>query len=182
VPPDLLYDVVRNVGQYNTFVPFCIQSSILGDIKYLENANDMNFDASLTVGFSLGGLGESSYFSLPRLEEEYVSRVRTRIVKDGEGVKEWIVEARSIRSRMLDGLGSQWRLRAIDAPPSSKASQINMNEQKLWTHVDFEVELSSSDPVVSAALDEVLADVADRQVKAFEKRCIDILSRQQGYS
>ena len=48
----------------------------------------MNFDASLTVGFSLGGLGESSYFSLPRLEEEYVSRVQTRIVKEGEEVKE----------------------------------------------------------------------------------------------
>jgi len=143
----------------------------------------MNFDASLTVGFSLGGLGESSYFSLPRLEEEYVSRVQTRIVKEGEEVKEWVVEARSIRSRMLDGLGSQWRLRAIDAPPSSKASQRNTNARKslskLWTHVDFEVELSSSDPVVSAALDEMLADVAEKQVKAFEKRCIDILSRQQ---
>jgi hypothetical protein len=38
-------------------------------------------------------------------------------------------------------------------------------------HVDFEVEMTVSDPMVVAILDKVLLQVAGHQVDAFDKRC-----------
>jgi ribosome-associated toxin RatA of RatAB toxin-antitoxin module len=38
-------------------------------------------------------------------------------------------------------------------------------------HVDFEVEMTVSDPLVVAVLDKILIQVAGHQVEAFEKRC-----------
>jgi hypothetical protein len=41
----------------------------------------------------------------------------------------------------------------------------------LYTKVQFEVEMSVIDPLISTALDQVLESVALQQMEAFEKRC-----------
>lgn len=41
-------------------------------------------------------------------------------------------------------------------------------------HVDFEVTMAVSDPVIVATLDQVLKEVASRQVEAFDERCRQI--------
>merc|ERR1711862_177179 len=43
--------------------------------------------------------------------------------------------------------------------------------EKKWCKVEFEVEISVNNPIVSNVLDSVLEDVAKKQVEAFQKRC-----------
>ena len=45
---------------------------------------------------------------------------------------------------------------------------------RIKTNVEFEVEISVSDPIITLALDGSLGQVAKQQVAAFEKRCLDI--------
>jgi coenzyme Q-binding protein COQ10 len=87
----------------------------------------------------------------PMFTENFVSRVTT-------DPTELVVESKSIQSKMFDQLSSRWKL---------KANAKNPNE----TEVDFWTEMTVSDPVIVSVLDQVLKEVAGRQVAAFEKRC-----------
>jgi ribosome-associated toxin RatA of RatAB toxin-antitoxin module len=48
------------------------------------------------------------------------------------------------------------------------------DDKEIHCNVDFQVEMTVSDPVIVAVLDQVLQQVASRQVQAFEQRCQDI--------
>lgn len=118
-------------------------------------------DAVLRVGLPFG-----SSKSLASMEERYISRVRMIPPSPGETNKQqvWIVEAKSIQSKLFDSLKSRWRL--------SRAS----SEQPTYVscNVSFDVEITISNPVISFTLDKVLKDVAETQVQAFEKRCRNV--------
>jgi|UPI000581B3BB coenzyme Q-binding protein COQ10 len=91
----------------------------------------------------------------PFFQETYVSRVH--VVPE-----RWTVETQSIESKMFDSLRSQWTLSPVDGFENTQCK------------VDFQVEMTVSDPVIRGALDTVLRQVAERQVDAFEKRCREI--------
>jgi ribosome-associated toxin RatA of RatAB toxin-antitoxin module len=74
----------------------------------------------------------------------------------------WTVETQSIESKMFDSLRSQWTLSPVDGFENTQCK------------VDFQVEMTVSDPVIRGTLDTVLRQVAERQVDAFEKRCREI--------
>eukprot|EP00544_Gedaniella_sp_CCMP2646_P013867 CAMPEP_0202499912 /NCGR_PEP_ID=MMETSP1361-20130828/31392_1 /ASSEMBLY_ACC=CAM_ASM_000849 /TAXON_ID=210615 /ORGANISM="Staurosira complex sp., Strain CCMP2646" /LENGTH=162 /DNA_ID=CAMNT_0049132217 /DNA_START=54 /DNA_END=538 /DNA_ORIENTATION=- len=90
----------------------------------------------------------------PLFTEKYVSRV----FADPEALT---VQAKSVESTLFESLDSKWKLKAVDS-----------NEDLCDVH--FEVEMSVSNPVIVNALDQVLEQVAGRQVAAFEKRCQEI--------
>jgi coenzyme Q-binding protein COQ10 len=105
-----------------------------------------SFDGKLKIG--------SKYFS-----EEYVSRVT--VIPET-----YTIETTSIESTKFESLKSRWTLGEV----------IKCDEERteIHCHVDFEVEMTVSDPVIVAVLDQVLQQVASRQVQAFEQRCRDI--------
>jgi coenzyme Q-binding protein COQ10 len=92
--------------------------------------------------------------SPPLFSEEYISRVT--VIPE-----QLTIEAKSIESQRFDSLRSRWKLREVEADES-------------LCHVDFEVEMTVSDPFIIAVLDQVLREVAGRQVEAFEKRCHEL--------
>ncbi|GKY91869.1 hypothetical protein MPSEU_000158500 [Mayamaea pseudoterrestris] len=86
----------------------------------------------------------------PLLEETYTSHVVSNATR-------LIVTAKSIQSHRFKALSSEWKLRATD------------NEDECL--VDFNVSLTVSDPFIVATLDQILQQVAGKQVDAFEKQC-----------
>lgn len=119
-------------------------------------------DAVLRVGLPFG-----SSKSLASMEERYVSRVRMippSLDEEMTNEQVWIVEAKSIQSKLFDSLKSRWRLSLAS---SEQPTDVSCN-------VNFDVEITVSNPVISFTLDKVLKDVAETQVKAFEKRCRNV--------
>lgn len=185
--PQHLYNIVTDVDSYRDFLPFCKSSRILRR----SNCGTM-FDASLKIGIS-----DSP--SLNVMEEEYISRVRhvqqiSSLLDDdddGDGGgkrKEWIVEAKSIKSNLFHGLSSCWKLTQWDCtcredlekdscyPLSISSREKNIEKHTstgvdIYTKVEFEVEISVIDPFISTALNQVLESVALKQMEAFENRC-----------
>jgi len=184
--PQHLYDVITDVDSYAQFVPQCKSSRILR-----RSECGTIFDASLCVTMT-----DTPPFNW--IEEEYVSRVRMKGPSkintnsnyvtgsqhpDADGV-EWIVEAKSIKSRLFHGLTSRWRLTesALTRKSVSNRTTLQLGDNKMMdsaedyshTNVEFEIEMKVQDPIIVTVLDEVLVHVAETQVDAFEKRCIEI--------
>lgn len=107
------------------------------------------YRATLTVGIP------------PLFEETYISHV----VADQERL---LVTAKSVESRLFESLSSQWRLQPC---PQATSHHNGMGDQCL---VDFHVSLTVKDPLIIGTLDQILKQVAVRQVEAFEKRCREL--------
>ena len=193
IHPQHLYQIINNVDQYYSFLPYCNESKIL----QTSNCGSM-YDAVLKVGFSLPSSSSSSLLpgsSSSLLEERYVSRVKMippstdkSIDSNSKKMKPiWIVEAKSIQSQLFDSLKSRWQLSIADDTQSNSIdqqqhtnnvnSQDKNNIQSTTTscNVNFEVEIQVSNPLISFTLNQVLKDVAKKQVAAFERRCNDIV-------
>lgn len=188
VPPKHLYEIILNVDDYSQFLPFCTNSHILRR----SDCGTM-FDASLQIGFGSGS-GIKGSIGSNLFQEEYVSRVTHKIQQSDSSRTEWIVTAKSIKSNLFDGLNSSWKLSEvkegdeeekghgsglsimsdlIEEGQTSLDSPATANHVKR-TNVEFEVEISVSDPIITVALESSLEEVARQQVAAFEKRCFDI--------
>ena len=87
----------------------------------------------------------------PIFTEDFVSRVHV----DPDN---WIVDTKTIQSKLFDSLSSRWELTAVPD-----------NDETVDVH--FWMEMTVSDPIIVVALDQVLKEVAGRQVAAFEERC-----------
>lgn len=158
-PPEHLFSIVNDVDAYETFLPFCKSSRILR-----KSSCETQFDASLRIGVS----------DLPpfnTIEEEYVSRVKLEN-KNDNGRKEWTVEAKSIRSTLFHGLSSKWSIREVKDPDMTLTKGAE-DALAPWTKVEFQVEMIVSDPILATALDSILESVANQQIEAFEKRCLE---------
>ena len=162
-PPQHLYNIIIDVDAYRNFLPFCKSSQIIRRSKC-----GTMFDASMQIGF-----GANNMF-----QEEYISRVVTQMQKMYEmdpNSTQWSVSAKSIKSTLFHSLNSSWKLTQVQ----SKGLGENKNEtgtvfEGIKTNVEFEVEINVSNPLISAALDTSLKEVAKQQVAAFEKRCFEI--------
>lgn len=110
-----------------------------------RSADGRSFDGKLIVG------------SPPLFSEEYTSRVTV--------VPETLtIQAESIESKNFDSLRSRWTLGEVDGS----------DHDMFCCSIDFEVEMTVSDPMIVAVLDQVLQEVAGRQVDAFDKRCQEL--------
>jgi ribosome-associated toxin RatA of RatAB toxin-antitoxin module len=171
-----LFRIIQDVDQYQEFLPLCRHSQVLYDTI---RDNGRKFDAKLIVG------------KPPLFSEEYISRVTVVPEK-------LLVESESIASagNMFESLKSWWQLRRVDYTanndvdtkdptedenrPVSPSSSAFPNRHSGTTtgcvgcHVDFQVEMTVTDPVIIRILDTVLMQVAGRQVEAFDKRCQDL--------
>ncbi len=173
IKPQHLYSIVTDVDSYQSFLPFCKASQILRR----SDCGTM-FDAMLKIGIT-------DLPPLNSIEESYVSRVRhlQREKLDGRG-REWVVEAKSIKSHLFHGLSSSWKISSEDGEDVGISEWVNENDPVhscgnigdtfALTKVEFQVEMSVEDPWIAAALDHVLESVALKQVEAFEKRCREI--------
>ncbi len=174
-----LFRIIQDVDRYQEFLPLCRYSKV--DYSTIRE-NGRSFQAALRVG------------QPPLFSEEYVSQVRV----EPEILR---VATESIQSQqhMFDALKSSWQLKRVDLendgdddeelridenhnstmnkesrrpqsfPPSSMNTYSN-----IACHVDFEVEMTVSNPAVVAILDQVLMKVAGSQVEAFDTRCQDL--------
>ena len=127
-------------------------------------------DAVLRVGLPLGSSGLGSL-----MEERYVSRVRM-IPPSSDDRQVWIVEAKSIHAAgLFDSLKSRWKLSIADTEQHNchVGNGESNKTNNLSCHVNFDVEIEVTNPLISFTLDKVLKDVAKKQVDAFEKRCRD---------
>jgi coenzyme Q-binding protein COQ10 len=103
-----------------------------------------SFQGSLTVG--MPPLWTETYTSLVRISPETMT-----------------VTSESIQSTRFDSLKSRWTL-----------AKTREEENSIGCHVDFEVEITVSDPIIVNVLDQFLEQVAGKQVEAFEKRCHEV--------
>lgn len=148
IHPKDLYQIINNVDEYRHFLPHCKESKILQ-----TSPCKTMMDAVLCVGLPVGSSGLGSF-----LEERYISRVKMMCPSSdsADNGEVWVVEAKSIKSNLFDSLRSRWKL--------SLAGEQSCN-------VNFYVEITVSNPLISLTLDNILEEVARKQVDAFEKRC-----------
>jgi ribosome-associated toxin RatA of RatAB toxin-antitoxin module len=72
------------------------------------------------------------------------------------------IQTESFESTHFESLRSRWKL-----------GQVEVNDEACCD-VNFEVEMTASNPVIVNAPDRALQQIAGRQVGAFEKRCLEI--------
>ena len=139
------------------FLPLCSHSKILKRAAPSIDENTTHrFQATLTVGLP------------PFFQETYVSDVTVIPSK-------LTVETVSIESKLFDSLKSRWMLSPVVAEGEDENSGgISRNSISSRCHIDFAVEMTVSDPIVKNTLDQVLQQVAGRQVEAFAERCRQI--------
>jgi ribosome-associated toxin RatA of RatAB toxin-antitoxin module len=168
VPALHLFRIVADVDAYWTFLPLCRRSRITRRLPPLLspdkvvmvesssvgnnaiNNKDMaeqRFEAQLTVGMP------------PFLEETYTSLVVANPAR-------LTIASTSIQSQNIEKLTSLWQLREIE-------NDNNMGGGKGSCEVQLEVSMTVRDPIIVAALDQVLASVARQQVAAFSQRCLE---------
>jgi len=178
--PMHLFRIIQDVDAYAQFLPLCTDSKIL----CVYNGG-RTFEATLTVGFLsqriLGGRG---------FTETYTSRVQVQ-------PENMTIATTSIESRLFDSLKSRWKLGEVWEPPE-KVSSIRQDGdqhddiddgtsssnnscggdpsrlQLPHCDVEFEVEMTVSDPMIIQVLDAILKSVAEKQVEAFDQRCREI--------
>lgn len=110
-----------------------------------KSPDGLSFQATLTVGMS------------PLFQETYLSNVRLNPTA-------LTVHAESTQSKLFDSLRSQWKLDTVkDSAAPNDECQVN-----------FQVEITTSNPFIVGTLDQVLREVAGQQVAAFAKRCREI--------
>jgi ribosome-associated toxin RatA of RatAB toxin-antitoxin module len=179
VPADRLLKVVLDVNAYQDFLPYCRHSRVT---KRFPNSD--SFQATLTVGIP------------PVLLETYVSHVVVQESLQGAqgsesaaSIKTYTVTTRSIQSQYLESLWSRWKLQDVmkrtkPIGAATSISQHNVGDRIETGHADhgagavsggclieFEVEMGVRDPIIAAALDQLLPKVAVQQVDAFVARC-----------
>ena len=184
VHPRHLYGIINDVDSYRDFLPLCSESRVLRT----SDCGTM-YDAVLAVG--LPGLSQAAGTVL---EERYVSRVRATVPPDSGKRPTWTVEAKSVRSNLFDSLRSRWELSLVDdiyrginvvshgATKGDDGGRDRTGGSRSSCRVNFEVEIGVSSPLISFTLDQVLKEVARRQVEAFERRCRELPFDDSSYS
>ena len=160
-----LYDVVRDVGAYHEFVPFCKGSRVTPRETWRADGETTTsvdgreyFEADLEIGFTV-------------FNEKYTSAVTCEAPR--------MVQARSVKSGLFENMTTTWRFTPLDGDEDeddegghakgddAKAREVTGG----GVIVDFEIDFHVRDPMHAAAVSMVFDDVAKSQINAFEKRC-----------
>ena len=170
VHPLHLFRIVQDVDRYQEFLPLCSSSRV-----FRETIVDggRSFEAELVVGFGFGSLFQTQYTSMVTVDP----RLLTIETRSGTSVSANSNSNSSNDRSMFDSLTGSWKLRPVvesdgngDASLATSSSS-DIGTRVIGTSVDFRVEMTVSDPVVKAVLDQVLYNVAETQVEAFHERC-----------
>ena len=165
-----LYDVVRDVGAYHEFVPFCKGSRVTpretwrvararaedGETTSVDGRE--YFEADLEIGFTV-------------FNEKYTSAVTCEAPR--------MVQARSVKSGLFENMTTTWRFTPLDGDEDEededgRAKGDDAKAREVTDGgviVDFEIDFQVRDPMHAAAVSMVFDDVANSQINAFEKRC-----------
>jgi ribosome-associated toxin RatA of RatAB toxin-antitoxin module len=195
IAAERLLKVVVDVNAYQDFLPYCRHSRVT---KRFPNSD--SFQATLTVGIPPVLLETYVSHVVVTEEESPHGTTPESGAAAVATAKAFTVTTRSIQSQYLESLWSQWKLRdatkrteaytspydsksrdPLSSSPPSISSKFplpqNVGDKKLETiqhsgcHVEFEVQMSVRDPIIAAALDQLLPKVAVQQVDAFVARC-----------
>lgn len=151
IPAAHLFRIVQNVDAYKEFLPLCTESRVTQRISPHE------FYANLTVGMNAGPL---------QLTETYTSHVTAQ----AQQPHQFVINAQSVQSsKWIEALSSQWKLTPQNLTAAGTSNNTSRTPENVL--VDFQVSLTTSDPIISQTLDQVLKHVAQQQVQAFEQRC-----------
>ena len=164
-----LYDVVRDVGAYHEFVPFCKGSRVTPRETWRARARAEDgettsvdgreyFEADLEIGFTV-------------FNEKYTSAVTCEAPR--------MVQARSVKSGLFENMTTTWRFTPLDGDEDEededgRAKGDDAKAREVTDGgviVDFEIDFQVRDPMHAAAVSMVFDDVANSQINAFEKRC-----------
>jgi ribosome-associated toxin RatA of RatAB toxin-antitoxin module len=184
-----LFEVVLDVNAYRTFLPYCRHSQI--DQRLASDA----FRATLTVG--IPPVLVETYASHvvfhrrpSRTQGDKNAAPTTASTDDNDDrYPVFTVTTRSVESHYIESLWSRWKLQDVQpttntangqtndvatAPTTSAAStggSISPSDPSYEAcRVEFEVEMQVRDPIIAAALDQLLPKVAVQQVDAFLQR------------
>ena len=191
IHPLQLFRVVQDVDKYKDFLPLCSESKVFPDtIK----DGGRSFQAELVVGFGpLGSMFKTRYISQVSVDPNGL-RIETRSddsISADAASSSSNSSSSSSSSSMFDSLTSSWELRPVRGGLSESEDKTTSNDDDndnddddnnnsstvvVGTSVDFKVEMTVSDPVTIAVLNQVLYNVAESQVNAFHKRCQELPS------
>jgi len=106
---------------------------------------------------------------LQQFQDEYTSKVTADATN-------FTVRTYSSGSKLklFDSLQSYWKLRRSSVD-SSNIINSEEGEATTSTEVEFEVKIEVSNPIILGVLDQVLKEVAGKQVEAFERRCREVI-------
>jgi ribosome-associated toxin RatA of RatAB toxin-antitoxin module len=183
-----LFEVVLDVNAYQTFLPYCRHSQI--DKQLAADA----FRATLTVGIP-PVLVETytshvAYHRRPsKTPCENAAPTTASTDDNNEDHPVFTVTTRSVESHYIESLWSRWKLQDVrptkntageatndvsTVPATSATSTGGSNSPSDPSNeacrVEFEVEMQVRDPIIAAALDQLLPKVAVQQVDAFIQR------------
>jgi len=149
-----------------------------------------SYQATLTIGFP--PLFTETYTSQVHIDIQHHQQ------QQQQPQTIYTITTTSIQSTLFESLKSRWILRPSQQQPQSQdlmnntmpldlqdtkntttgfddtnatTSSTTSSDATVHCHVDFQVEMTVRDPLVSATLDQVLAQVAKRQVQAFTQEC-----------
>ncbi len=155
IHPLHLFRIVQDVDRYQEFLPFCGHSEVFPDT--ISNGG-RSFEADLAVG--LGPLLQTRYRSKVTVDPDrlIISTVSGKSSSNGMGASS---------GTMFEALKSRWELFAVVNEQGNTEDSTGIG-----TSVDFSVEMTVSDPMVETVLNNVLRQMAETQVQAFEERCL----------
>ncbi len=153
IHPLHLFRIVQDVDRYKEFLPFCGHSHV-----FQETIRDGGrfFEAELAVGFGPSSLLQTKYLSKVSVDPENLT------IETKSGKSESTTSDSKNDNSMFESLNSKWKLRPVGSQSSC---------DQIGTSVDFSVEMTVTDPMVAAVLNQVLVNVAETQVQAFHDRC-----------
>ncbi|WFC98523.1 putative secondary metabolism biosynthetic enzyme [Malassezia yamatoensis] len=146
-----LYTIVSDVNSYSKFVPFCVESRILGKTSKPSPATKQEqatsvVDAELAIGFAA-------------LRETYVSEVSMR--------PDDFVKARAKPSALFNELSTTWQFTAL--PPK---------QQKPRTRVDFSLQYSFANQLHATLARQTFRSLSTKMIDAFALRAQTLYSKR----
>ncbi len=163
IHPLHLFRIVQDVDKYQDFLPSCGHSEVFANTI---SKGGRSFEADLAVG--LGPFFQTKYRSRVSVDPQnlIISTESGRSVpKNGMGA----TTSSSSSGSMFEALKSRWELFPVIEPNQDDDS--DKEPTLIGTSVDFWVEMTVSDPMVETVLNNVLRQMAETQVQAFEERC-----------
>lgn len=162
VHPLHLFRIVQDVDRYHEFLPLCSHSQVFPET--IQQGGRF-FEADLSVGLGPMGIFQTRYRSKVTVDPDRLTietqSGKSRSENDNDN---------STDGSMFDSLTSSWKLRPVVGDVDGGGG--GGGDDAVSTSVDFKVEMTVSDPMVVAVLNQVLENVAETQVQAFYERCL----------
>jgi coenzyme Q-binding protein COQ10 len=203
VQPQHLFNIILDVDKYSSFLPFCNQSKIIryskcGNIfdavlqiggmfqeeyvsrvtKKIQHVGNHDDDKDDDVN-SLEWIVEAKSIKSSLFHGLNSSWRLTQVENDGGATGTGVVTAPPIKNRSVIESNNIHGIEInsehnYNCHSHSHSNSNHSDDSIIYTNVEFEVEISVSNPIISAALDASLENVAKQQVLAFEKRCLEL--------